>query len=48
MQNVRLASMKPNRAPAEDVGYRRNSGKHLLTMSFSHFDPERTLGLISF
>jgi hypothetical protein len=42
MQNVRLASMKPNRTPAEDVRYRRNSGKHLLAMSSSQFDPERT------
>jgi hypothetical protein len=39
MQNVRLASMKPNRTPAEDVRYRRNSGKHLLAMSSSQFDP---------
>jgi hypothetical protein len=42
MQNVRLASMKPNRTPAEDVRYRRNSGKHLLAMSSSQFDPSRT------
>jgi hypothetical protein len=37
--------MKPNRAPAQDVRY-RNSGKHLLVLSFSHFDPERTSGRI--
>jgi hypothetical protein len=36
-------STKPNRNPAEDVRYRRNSGKHLLMLSFSHFDPVRTL-----
>jgi hypothetical protein len=30
---------KLNHTLAEDVRYRRNSGKHLLAMSFSHFDP---------
>jgi hypothetical protein len=45
MQNVRLASMKPNRTPAEDVRYRRNSGKHLLAMSSSQFDPTETLAV---
>ena len=33
---------KLNHAPAEDVRYRRNSGKHLFILSFSHFDPMRT------
>jgi hypothetical protein len=42
MENVTLTSM--NRNPAEDVRYRRNSGKHLLVLSFSHFDPKATLG----
>ena len=41
MENVTLTSM--NRNPAEDVRYRRNSGKHSLVLSFSHFDPNRTL-----
>jgi hypothetical protein len=30
---------KLSHAPAEYVRYRRNSGKHLLVLSFSHFDP---------
>jgi hypothetical protein len=33
---------KLNHTLAEDVRYRRNSEKHLLAMSFSHFDPTRT------
>jgi hypothetical protein len=40
MESVTLISM--NRNPAEDVRYRRNSGKHLLVLSFSQFDPTET------
>jgi hypothetical protein len=31
-----------NRTPAEDVRCRCKSGKLLLVLSFSHFDPEQT------
>jgi hypothetical protein len=44
MENVPLTSM--NRNPAEDVRYRRNGGKHLLVLSFSHFDPKRSLAAL--
>ena len=37
------SAMKPNRTLVEDVRYRRNSGKHLLMLRFSHFDPKQTL-----
>jgi len=32
-----------NRTPAKDVRYRCKSGKHLLVLSFSRFDPSETL-----
>jgi len=31
----------------DDVRYWVNSGKHLLALSFSGFDPERTLALLN-
>jgi hypothetical protein len=37
----------PTRLVAEDVRYRRNYGKHLLVLSFSHFNPKRTLSGIA-
>jgi hypothetical protein len=41
------SAMKPNRTLVEDVRYRRNSGKHLLMLRFSHFDPIRTSGALN-
>jgi hypothetical protein len=46
METSPFASMMPDRPPTEDVRYPQNSGKHLLVLSFSHFDPTRTLGEI--
>ena len=45
IEGWRLPLMAPLRNPTAlgNVRYRRNSGKHLLVLSFSHFDPTETL-----
>jgi hypothetical protein len=41
METVPCASIAPNRTLAKDVRYQGKSGKHLLALSFSQFDPNR-------
>src|SRR3984893_9077979 len=47
MECRRCICTKPNRTPAEDVRYWRKSGRHLLVLSISQFDPERKSRLFS-